>query len=113
MLRKYTAITLFISIFAQGISGILMIVLDDLTFRIKIDLLHEIFGIIMCLSGGIHIYLNYKLIMNYLKEKQIAIAGAMLSVLLIFLFVIGMNKPVDQKVISEIEKKIVQLEQSK
>ena len=113
MLRKYIAIALLISIFALGISGILMIILNDLTFRLKVDLLHEIFGVIMCISGSIHIYFNFKLIKNYLKVKKIAIAGAILSVLLIFLFVIGMNKPIDQEIISEIEKKILQLEQKR
>jgi len=92
-------------------SGILMIIMNDLTFRLKMDLLHEIFGVIMCISGSVHIYLNFKLIKNYLKVKRIALAGGILFGLLIFLFVIGMNKPIDQKIVSEIERKISQLEQ--
>jgi uncharacterized membrane protein len=113
MFRKYIAVTLLISIFALGTSGLLMIILNDLTFRLKMDLLHETFGVIMCISGSIHVYLNFKLIKNYLKYKKVAIAGTILSVLLIFLFVIGMNKPIDQKIILEIEKKISQLEQKR
>ena len=47
---------------------------------------------------------------NYLKINRIAISGSVLFIVLILLFSVGMNKPLDQNIIAEIEEKMSKLE---
>lgn len=110
MFRKAFSITLLVSMLALGTSGLMMIVLNDLTFQLQMHPVHKVFGILMCISACFHIYYNFGPIMNYLKQKKVAIIFSTLSVLLIFLFVVGMNKPIDNKVVKEIEEKMLLLE---
>lgn len=111
MFRKFISISLLVSIIALGTSGLMMIILKDLTFQLQMHPVHKIFGIFMCISAYFHIYFNINPIKNYLKVKKFAITFSILFVLLIFLFVAGMNKPIDKKIVSEIEKKMSILEQ--
>ena len=110
VLRKYISTILLFSLIALGSSGLLMIFLNSFAFKLRMHHVHEIFGIIMCVSGGFHIYLNFKPIKNYLKEKQILIASIMLSLILILLYAAGLNKPIDAKFIEKIEGVISQIE---
>jgi amino acid transporter len=111
MLRKLTSITLLVSVVAVGISGLLMIILGSFKFQLQMHPVHKVFGILMCVSAVFHIYENFKPIKSYLKVNKIAISAAVLTTLLICLAVIGMNKPLNNTIIEEIESKMVQLEQ--
>jgi len=110
MFKKYISTILLFSLIALGSSGLLMIFLNSLEFRIRLHPVHEIFGIIMCVSAFFHIYFNFKSIKNYLKEKQLLIASILLTVVLIFLYAVGLNKPIDAQFIEKIEALISQLE---
>ena len=109
MLRKLTSITLVLSLIALGSSGILMLFLNSLTFQLQMHPVHKIFGIIMVLAGCVHMYLNFNPIKKYLKERNVLFPGALLSIVLLFLFVVGMNKPLDTAQIKEIEQMMSQL----
>lgn len=110
MLRKLTSITLLVSVIAVGVSGVLMILLGSFRFQLQMHPVHKVFGILMCVSALIHVYLNFKPIKGYLKNNKIAVSATVLGTLLFSLSVIGMNKPLDQAVIDTIERQMAQLE---
>lgn len=110
MLRQCASITLVFSLIALGSSGILMIFLNSFSFQLQMHPVHKIFGIIMVLAGCLHAYMNFKPIKNYLKSKKVVVLGATLSVVLIFLFVVGMNKPLDTEKIEQIQDIMSQME---
>ncbi len=110
MFRKFVSITLLLSIIAMGISGLSMIILGSFKFQLQMHPVHKIFGVMMCISACFHIYFNFKSIKNYLKINRIAILGSVLFIVLILLFSVGMNKPLDQNIIAEIEEKMSKLE---
>lgn len=112
MLRKLTSIVLLISTIAVGSSGLFMIFLNSFTFQLQMHPVHKIFGIIMCISGGLHICFNFRPIKSYLKDRKLSIVGTLLTVLMIFLYAIGLNRPIDQDVVKGIEKVMSQLEQT-
>lgn len=111
MLRKLTSITLLVSVIAVGVSGLLMIILGSFKFQLQMHPVHKVFGILMCVSAALHAYFNFKPIKSYLEVNRIAVSAAVLSTILICLAAIGMNKPLNDTVIQEIESKMVQLEQ--
>ena len=110
MLRQCASITLVFSLIALGTSGLLMIFLNSYSFQLQMHPIHKIFGIIMVLAGCLHAYLNFKPIKNYLKNQKVVVLGATLSVGLIFLFVVGMNKPLDTEKIQQIQHIMSQME---
>lgn len=112
MFRKFISIALLISVVAVGISGVMMIILGSFKFQLQMHPVHKIFGIFMCVSAVCHIYYNFKPIKNYLKINRLAISAAVLSTLLVFLVVVGMNKPLNPTAIDNIESTMSQLEQS-
>jgi len=110
MFRNCVSITLVISFIALGASGVLMTILNSFTFQLQMHPVHKIFGIIMALAGCFHIYLNFNPIKRYLKNKKVLVFGVILSIFLIFLVAIGLNKPMDPTGIEKIERLMSQLE---
>jgi len=109
MFRKCVSITLVLSFIALGSSGLLMLILNSFSFQLQMHPVHKVFGVIMVLAGCFHVYLNFKPIKNYLKNKQVLVPGAILSVFLIFLFVVGLNKPLDTERIEQIQQIMSQM----
>ena len=110
MFRKCVSITLVLSLIALGSSGLLMIILNSFSFQLQMHPIHKVFGVIMALSGCFHLYLNFKPIKIYLKNRGVLIFGVILSVFLIFLVVVGLNKPVDPEKIKQIQQLMSQME---
>ena len=110
MLRQCVSITLVLSLIALGSSGILMIILNSFSFQLQMHPVHKVFGIIMVLAGFFHVYLNFKPIRNYLNNKKVFVLGVTLSIFLISLFVIGLNKPMDPTSVEKIEQLMLQME---
>jgi hypothetical protein len=97
MLKKYASITLLISLIAVGSSGLLMIFSHSPVFQLRMHPVHEVFGIIMCISGVFHVCFNFRPIMSYLGKRHIRIAGIWLTVLLISLYALGLSGHMDHE----------------
>lgn len=110
MFRQCVSITLLISLIALGVSGLLMIILNSFSFQLQMHPVHKVFGIIMTLAGCLHLYLNFKPIQTYLKTRGVLIFGVALLMILTFLFVIGLNKPLDPTSVEKVEKIMFQME---
>ena len=110
MLRQFVSITLVVSFIALGISGLLMIVLNSFSFQLQMHPIHKIFGIIMAITGCVHVYLNFKPIKRYLKNKKVLVFGAIMSALLVLLLVAGLNKSMDPELVEQVQQLISQME---
>lgn len=110
MVRKLVSTIMLVSFIALATSGMAMFFLGSIAFQLQMHPVHKIFGVLMSISGCLHIYFNFKSIKNYLKIRKPAVAGSVLMVLLIFLFAVGMNKPLNSDVIAEIEQSLSKLE---
>jgi drug/metabolite transporter (DMT)-like permease len=110
MLRQLSSITLLVSLIALGISGLLMLFLGSMEFQLQMHPIHKIFGVLMCVAGAVHACLNFKAITHYLKNRKVLISGVVLVVLMILLFVAGMNKPLNPEAIEAVEQAMLQVE---
>lgn len=110
MLRQFVSITLVISFAALGLSGLMMLILNSFAFQLQMHPVHKVFGIIMVLASCLHIYLNLNPIKNYMKNKKTLVLGVTLSFFLTFLFVVGLNKPMDPTSVEKIEQLMSQME---
>lgn len=86
-----------------------MIMLNSFSFQLQMHPVHKIFGVIMVLAGCLHVYLNFKPIKNYLNNKTILVFGAILSVFLIVLVGVGLNKPLDPEKVKQIQEIMSQM----
>lgn len=109
MLRQCVSITLVLSLIALGSSGLLMIFLNSFSFQLQMHPVHKVFGIIMVLAGCVHVYLNFKPTKNYLKNTKVLVFGGILSVFLIFLVVVGLNKPMDPELVEQVQRLMSQM----
>jgi hypothetical protein len=99
-----------LSLVALSASGVLMIVLNSFSFQLQMHPVHKIFGIIMVLAGCFHVYLNFKPIKSYLKNMKVLALGATMSVFLIFLVVVGLNKPMNPEHVEQIQQIMSEME---
>lgn len=110
MMRQCVSIALVISFIALSSSGLLMIILNSFSFQLQMHPVHKVFGIIMILAGCLHVYLNFKPIKNYLQNRGTLIFCAVLLVFLIFLIVVGLNKPMDPEKVEQVQQIMSQME---
>lgn len=103
MMRKTVSITMLVSLLALASSGIMMIVLGSYEFNLRMHPVHKIFGITMTISGILHIYYNFKSIKKYLNSRKILLFGVGMVLFMFLLYFAGYKKPLDEKIIDEIE----------
>lgn len=109
MLRQCVSIALVLSLVALSSSGMLMIFLNSFTFQLQMHPVHKIFGIIMTVAGCLHLYLNFSPIKRYLKDRKVLVVGVCLTIGLVFLYVVGLNKPLDPASVEQIEQLMLQM----
>ena len=102
-MKRYISIITGVSFIALATSGMMMIFIGGFEFMLRMHLVHNFFGIIMSISGLFHIYYNFKPIKKYLKNRRIVIFTVFLSVVLIFLYGIGLYVDIDLEMINQIE----------
>jgi len=104
MFRKSVSLTLLVSLVALSSSGILMIILGSFEFNLQMHPVHKIFGILLTISGGLHLYFNFGAIKKYLGNKKLALITVLLTVVMVGLYGVGMAKPLDPQKIQQIEQ---------
>ena len=102
-MKRYISIITGVSFIALATSGMMMIFIGSFEFMLRMHLVHNLFGIVMSIAGIFHIYYNFKPIKKYLKNRRIVIFTAFLSVVLIFLYGIGLYVDIDLEMINQIE----------
>lgn len=80
-----------------------MIVLGSYEFNLRMHPVHKIFGITMTISGILHVYYNFKSIKKYLGSRKVLLFGIGMVAFMLLLYFAGYKKPLDEKIIYEIE----------
>ena len=94
MLRKTTATALTVSFVGIATSGILMLINKRVAAQLGMMSVHEISGIIMLITGLIHLGLNIK---AYLKKAPVFIIGLILAIALGLSCYAGIKKHPERK----------------
>jgi len=110
MLRKLTAITLLISFVAMANSGLMMFVIEKPSFTIQMHPVHKWPGLLMVVAMIIHLSLNHKRIIHYLKTKCVVVFGSVQAVMLVSLYGVAMNSRVPKNIAQPMDELAVQAE---
>lgn len=102
--RKIISVLLTVSFFAMASSGSLMLMNKGFAFQLKMHPVHNTFGILMVLLGGIHVLLNLDVIKSYLRKNSILTLGIGALCMLVFLYVAGFNREVDPAVMQKLNE---------
>ncbi len=94
MFRKIVAVALFISFVAMSSSGLMMFFIEKPSFTIQMHPVHKLFGLIMILSVIGHLSFNLKLILNYIKNRSVALFGGVMVCILVLLYGVAINNEV-------------------
>lgn len=104
MFRKIVAVALFISFIAMSTSGLMMFFIERPSFTIQMHPVHKLFGLIMILSVIGHLSFNLKTIINYLKNKSVAIFGGVMVCVLVLLYGVAINNEVPPEIAIPMDK---------
>lgn len=110
MFRKIISLTLLVSLVALSTSGILMIVLGSFEFQLQMHPVHKIFGVLLTITGALHLYMNFSAIRKYLGDKKLALFTLLLTALMVGLYAVGTAKSLDKEKIQQIENIMKTLE---
>lgn len=102
--RKIISVLLTVSFLAMASSGFLMLMNKGFAFQLKMHPVHNTFGILMVLLGGIHVLLNLDVIKSYLRKNSILALGIGALCLLVFLYVAGFNRELDPAVMQKLNE---------
>ena len=102
--RKIISVLLGVSFFAMASSGFLMLMNKGFAFQLKMHPVHNTFGILMVLLGGIHLLLNLNLMKSYLQKNPILALGIGTLCMLVFLYVAGFNRELDPVVMQKLNE---------
>ena len=102
--RKIISVLLGVSFFAMASSGFLMLMNKGFAFQLKMHPVHNTFGILMVLLGGIHVILNLDLTKTYLRKNSILALGIGALCLLVFLYVAGFNRELNPAIIQKLNE---------
>lgn len=91
MLKKVTSVLLALSFFVLVVSGIIMMVNKRMSFELRMTPFHQFFGIVMIITGIIHLIINFKSIASYLKTKPVGVIFGSTLILALVLWVIAVN----------------------
>jgi hypothetical protein len=97
MFKKTTSILLAVSFFILVISGVIMLFDKRLAFKFRMEPFHELFAIIVVVTGIIHFIINFKTFISYLKIKPINLIFYSTVGLAIVLWIIAMNTKLPEK----------------
>jgi hypothetical protein len=104
MFRKIIAVSLFVSFIAMSTSGLMMFFIEKPSFTIQMHPVHKLFGLILILSVIGHLNFNLKSIINYVKNRSIAVFGGVMVVLLVVLYGVALNNEVPPEIAIPMDK---------
>lgn len=102
-LRRVSSVTLAVAFVAMATSGLLMLVVDRLGFQLRMHPVHNVFGIIMVVSGLLHAGLNWKALTAHLRPRWAMTLGALLAGVMVLLLLGGLTRPIDGEVIRKVD----------
>lgn len=110
MIRKLTALLLLVSFVAMSSSGLLMLVVDQPSFTIRMHPVHKLFGMALVGAVGVHLVLNFRALRQHLRDKRVLALGALLSGLLIAAYAGAALRPMDADVARSLDNAAKRLE---
>lgn len=110
MIRKLAAITLAVSFIAMSTSGLMMFFIEKPSFSIQMHPVHKLFGLILVGAAVVHISLNYRSLINHLKQKSAAVYGAALVAVLVLLYGAAINNKVPENLASKMDSAAAEVE---
>ena len=111
MFRQLVAITLLISFIAMSTSGLMMFFINQTSFTLQMHPVHKLFGLLMVIAAISHIVLNFKSILNHLKNKWGVVVGSILVVILVLLYSVALNHSVPPELATKLDNLAKQAEQ--
>lgn len=104
MFRKIIAVALFVSFIAMATSGMMMFIIEKPSFTIQMHPVHKLFGLIMIISVIGHLNFNLKSIINYVKNKSVAIFGGVMVCVLVLLYGVAINNELPPEIAIPMDK---------
>jgi hypothetical protein len=91
-------------------SGLMMFFIEKPSFTIQMHPVHKLFGLIMILSVLGHLSFNLKSIVNYVKNRLVAMFGSAMVCLLMLLYGVAINNEVPPAIAIPMDKLAAEVE---
>jgi hypothetical protein len=102
-LRRASSITMAVAFVALAASGLLMLFVDRLEVQLRMHPVHNVFGLIMVVAGGVHVAFNWKALDVHLRRRSALVMGIVLTGVMVLLLVEGLTRPLDAEGLGKVE----------
>lgn len=107
--RSVTAALLMVSLLAMSTSGLLMLVVDQPSFTLRMHPVHKLFGLVMVAAAPVHLALNWRALQAHLARRGTAMVGLVAVLALVAAYAVVALNPVpeeDAAVLDEAARRI-------
>ena len=111
MFRRLVAVAMLVSFVAIATSGMMMFVIEKPSFTIQMHPVHKLFGLLLVVAAVCHMVLNAKPIKNHLKKRSGMVAAGVLTVALVALYGVAVNKKVPAELATQMDSAAAQAEE--
>lgn len=88
MIKRITSVLLAVSFVILTVSGMTMLFSKELSHSLMMNPFHEVFAVLMTITGIIHLILNWKPLVSYFSRKYIKIIFSIIIGFIVMLYVI-------------------------
>jgi len=110
-LRALTAMTLLVSFIAMSTSGVLMLIVDQPSFSIRMHPVHKLFGVLLIVAIISHLRLNYRSLVAHARHRSAIWAASVLSVILVLVYAVAILNTQDPAQAAAVDQAAERLEQ--
>lgn len=110
MTRKLTALCLLVSFIAMASSGLLMLVVDQPSFTLRLHPVHKLFGLLLVGAAGTHLALNARALRQHLRDGRVLAAGLLLAIVLVAAYATAALRPLDDTAARQLDEAAERLE---
>ncbi len=92
MIRRLTTPVLLVAFLGMASSGLMMLIVDQPSFTLRMHPVHKLFGIVLVAAVGVHLYTQAATLRRHLKAPAArSVAGLVLTLLVICYALAWMN----------------------
>lgn len=95
--RSVTAALLMVSLLAMSSSGLLMLVVDQPSFTLRMHPVHKLFGLLMVAAACVHLALNRRALQAHLARRSTAMVGVVAVLALAAAYAVVALNPVPEE----------------
>lgn len=97
MMRRLTTSVLLVAFVGMASSGLMMLVVDQPSFTMRLHPVHKVFGILLVAAVGVHLFTQAATLRRHLKAPAARSVAGLVLTLLVICYALAWMNPVESE----------------